>query len=228
VIGGTNGTLVIEDVRFVVRKFELDREDDECEDDDDGHRGSGGSIGSHDDDEDDEEECEKFRAPPAFIDLPLGGESALVVRQEVPPGVYKELEFEIRRIDPDLDDGDDEDDRDRLMALLFGRIRDEFPDWPRRASLLVAGSFTPAAGVAREFRAFFDAEIEIELEFRPPLVISEDDERVVTIDVDPRRWFRRPTGIVLDLSQFDFERTRRIVEFEIELKEGFLRTRLDR
>jgi hypothetical protein len=219
-VAGTNGVLEIEEVRLVIREFELERVDDSCDDDDDSGRGSpdGGLSASSDDDD-----CDEFRGGAAFVDLPLDGDDALAVRQPAPPGVYDELELEIRRIEDD----DDDDHRGVSTSELLAMIRAEIPDWPTRASVMVAGTFTPAGGAPRAFRTFLRGEIEIEMDLEPPLVVEDDDASIV-VELDPAQWFRRATGSVVDLSAFDFDSTGLIAEFEVQLKDGFLQTQLHR
>lgn len=206
VIEGTNGMLVLDDVRFIVAEFELDRVEDDCDDDDP-------SESPPDDDG-----CEKFEAPPAFVSLPLSGPGAVAVTQEVPADRYDELEFEIE----DLDDDEEDSAHAALIAELRGEILAEFPEWPRDASVMVEGTFNPTGGAAIPFRAFFEAEIEIELELSPPLDLTgATAPRTVTVQVDPALWFRRADGTVLDLSQLDFARTGIVPEFEVEIEQGF-------
>ena len=205
-IAGTNGTLVLDDVRLIVAEFELELADGGCDD----------AIA--------EDDCEDLELPAQFVQLPLQAGILTVLSQEVPAGVYEELEFEVE--DLDLDDGEDEDDLQ--LQQLWEEIRAEFPDWPAEASMLIDGTFTPRAGSAKPFRVLFKAEIEVEMEFEPPLVILEEDpEKVVTVTVDPAAWFIRPDGTVLDLSVFDFAATGQLVEFEVEMEDGFTEIEFD-
>ncbi len=191
---GTNGTLVLTDVWFIVSEFELEGDDDACPRDRDN--------------------CNEFEEGPVFLQLPMNGQETRGVRFRPPPGTYDELEFEIERLD--VDSG-------RERALL-AEIRQRFPDWPRRASVLVVGTFTPANGQPRPFRTFIDAEIEIEMDLVPPVVITADDGAEFTVDVDPRLWFAR-SGRVVDLSAFDWAATGRLLQMEFELELGFKRVR---
>lgn len=210
VLEGTNGTLVIEDLRIIVAEFELKREESLCEDSD--------SLAGSDDDGFDDDGCEEFEAPPAFVDVPLMGGTAVAVTSEVPAARYRRVEFEVE----DLDDDEDDPQEAAQIAALLAEIRSEFPEWPREASLMVEGTFTPTGGTAAPFRAFFEAEIEVELEFEPALdLTAETGTRTVTIEIDPGRWFGRPDGTLLDLSQLDFASTGRVLEFEVEMEHGF-------
>lgn len=198
-IEGTNGTLAITDIRMVVAEFELEREDEACDDDERG------------------DDCEAFSAPPFFVDLPLEREAVTVATGTLPPGAYTELEFEVEDLELDEDEGDD-----RVLQDLFDEIRTAFPDWPGEASLVVTGDFTPRGGSARPFTVFAEAEIEVELELEPPLVITaEDDNPSLTVAVNPVFWFKTRDGRVQDLSAFDYETTGELLEFELEIERGF-------
>jgi len=200
---GLNGTLTLDEVWMIVAEFELERENgNDC-------------FESLDDDE-----CEKFEAPPRFISLPLDGGSQPIVSQDVPPGVYDELEFEVE----DLEIDDDDDGRNAAaIQALFATIQTQFPDWPEKASMLVNGSFTPTGGTAVPFSVFFEAEIEIEIEFEPPLDLTAGELATATVVVDPTLWFSLADGTVMDLSQFQGQ----LVEFEAELEDGFTELEFD-
>lgn len=200
-LNGSNGTLTLDEIWTIVAEFELELEN---------HDGCDDAL--------DDDSCEKFEAPPQFIQLPLDGGTEPSVSQQVPPGVYDELEFEIE--DLDLDEGDE--DAGEIQAL-FSAIRAQFPDWPKDASMLVIGSFTPTDGSAVAFRVFFEAEIEIEMEFGVPLALTAGTDATVNVVVDPAAWFAQPDGTVLDLSQFEGQ----LVEFESEMENGFSELQFD-
>jgi hypothetical protein len=205
-VTGTNGTLTITDVRFILNEFKLERAEGECE----------GLEG------DAEDACEEFEAPPAFIDLPLGAGAAVAATQEVPAGRYEELKFEAEDID--FDDEDD-DEKGAAIRALAQTVRAAFPSWPKDASMVVVGTFTPAGGQPVAFTTFFEAEIKVEKEFDPALVI-DDANKAVTVEVDPSAWFLSG-GRVIDLSAFDFARTGRVVEFEAKMDDGFTKIEFD-
>ena len=89
-IEGSNGKLVIHDLRFIVEDFELERADGECED-------TEGSA---------EEECEEFESEPFFVDLPLQGDILNLDTAPIEPGLYEELEFELDDLDLDEEEQD--------------------------------------------------------------------------------------------------------------------------
>lgn len=197
---GSNGTLRIDEMYFIVAEFELEGDDDVCD------------LNLNDDD------CQEFEAPPAFLDVPLDGSGVIAVQHTVPAGTYHELDFEIE----DLDD-DDEDDsaKAQQIAALRSQILAQFPDWPRDASMLVVGSFTPTGGAAIPFRVYFEAEIEIEMDLIPPVVIDgTGSSPAFTVRIDPDMLFRNGDGTVRNLAPLDFTLTGQVIEFEVEIENG--------
>lgn len=201
-VDGSNGRLTVSGVHFIVSEFELERAEEPADCDDDGA----------------EEACEEFEVGLRFFSLPLTGDEAVAVQQAVPVGDYDELEFEIE----DLED----DEEAQEVETLLAEIRGQFPDWPREASLRLHGTFTPKDDAgdlepdqARDFTAFFRGEVEIEKEFDPPMEVTESTG-TVTVVVDPRIWFERGDGTVVDLSRLDFdpEAGGPVPELEVEIE----------
>lgn len=202
-ITGTNGTLDISAIALIVDEFELEPvEVADCDDVDPKPEG-----------------CVDFEIGMFFVDVPLNGMPVTVTNQDIPVGLYDELEFEVEDGEVDAGDADDAEDAQTIQDLL-GEIRMDFPDWPDGASMVVEGTFTPNGGSPTTFRTYFEAEIEVELDLDPPLEISEGS-RSVMVELVPTAWFMEPDGTVTDLSAFDFEMTGTLVEFELELEDGF-------
>jgi hypothetical protein len=153
---------------------------------------------------------------PSFLDLPLQeGEVSPVAADRVPPGLYEDFEFEIENIE--LDDGDEEGEVRDLRA----EIREDFPNWPNEASMVVVGTFTTSNDTSRTFETYFEAEIEVERELNPPLEVTSDGfSRELIVRLNPAQWFENADGTVRDLSQSDFEDTGKVIEFEAEFEEG--------
>jgi len=202
-IEGTNGTLDITDIRVIVEKFELEPvEVSDC------------------DVEPEPAACQDFEARYFFIDVPLTGAPVTVVQENIPAGLYDELEFEVG--DVEVDDDPEEAADAGAIAALFTKVRGEFPDWPEKASMVVVGSFTPAGGSAVNFRAYFEAEIEVEFDLIPSLEVTEEGlSRSIVIELSPNMWFLRGDGTVMDLSEYDFPTTGKVIEFELEIEDGF-------
>jgi hypothetical protein len=196
ILTGANGTLRIDDLRMVVAEFELKGDDDvnTC-----------GNVAGADDD------CDDFNAGPLFIDFPLTGGAVPVGSGNVPPGTYEEVEFEVE----DLDDDEENAAERARIEQLRQQILAQFPDWPRDASLLVVGTFTPTGGAPQNFRAFVEAEIEIETELSPRLVVGQGESRGVDVLLDPAMIFRSG-GNVLNLAQSSGRN-----ELEIRIENGF-------
>lgn len=201
-IEGSNGTLRIDDIRFIVEKFKFEMEDDGCDDD-----------GDDDDDREEERGCEDFEAEPFFVDLPLGEDTLSLADSRIDTGLYKEMEFEVH----DLDFEEDEEEH----TALRDSIRSLYAEWPDEASMIIDGRFTGEDGSAESFRVFAKAEIEIEREFEPPLRVTDDNRgKVVSVRINPVRWFSRDDGTVLDLHTYDWERTGELLEFSAKFEDG--------
>lgn len=211
VLTGTNGTLTIDEIRIVVSEIELERIDDSC-------------LGDDDSVDDQSDDCEEFETGPQFLDLPLDGTPIEVATDQVPPGTYEELEFEIE----DLEDDEGDATEEARIAAVRAQILAAVPDWPEEASALVTGSFTPTSGTPSDFRVFLEAEIEIEMELIPNLVLDDGAaSRDVTVDIEPAIWFVRPDGSVLDLTQYDYDTTGQLLEFDVELEDGFTKVEIE-
>lgn len=216
-IDGSNGTLIVTDIRMVVDELELEGEGcpGEGEMEDEGGDDRESSVQSTEEDGGGHDDCE-VESEAFFLDLPLDEGVVTVADDSLPEGMYDRVKFEVD------DAGLDEDEAEEA-GILAQEIRAEFPEWPDNASLMVEGLFLPAGGGdAQPFRAFFDAEIEVEMSLNPPVLVTADGaDRVLTVEVRPERWFQRSDGTVVDLSTLDFETTGRVAELEVELEHGF-------
>jgi len=198
VVTGSNGTLTIDEIRLIVAEMKIEGDDDPCE-----------QAGGGDD-------CAEFEAPPRFLDLPLDGQPIAVFGGMIPPGTYEELEFEIE----DLEDDEEDTDFAAEIAVLRETIQAEFPDWPRKATALVVGSFESDSGT-ESFRVYIEAEIEIERALVPPIVITDGEPGPdLNVELRPDIWFMQSDGTVLDLSMYDFDATGQVLEFELEMEDG--------
>lgn len=200
VVAGTNGTLKLTNISFIVSSLEL-----KCDGMDDSAAVA----------------CAKFEAPPSFVTLPLGTGAVEVASAAIPAGSYSKLEFEVEDLKADAED--DATQRQQVSDLL-NRIRtvQGFGDFPDQASMVVEGTFTPTGGAPTAFRVYLKAEIEVGMRLVPPLTIgSNGASRALTVDVQPSLWFRNADSTVRDLSKLDFKATGSVVEFEIEMGRGF-------
>lgn len=197
---GSNGTLVIQDIRLIVSELELESAQGTC-----------GAVSSKDaEHEDDESRCPKFEGGPFLVNL-LDGTAAQVVTSAVPAGSYTEFQFKVEDLEDD--EGDDHAEQQSLQDILT-ELRKTYPDFPSRASMVVHGTFTPTGGTARPFTTYFDAELEIEKEFPTPFRVPEDG--TILVNLDPAAWFQQGPQ-VLNLLALDG----RTVEFEVEARHGF-------
>ena len=226
---GTNGTLRITDVAFIVGEFKLEGataacgadDDDDFDDDSDD---DGDSDSDDSDDVDGDDDCDELETGLYFVDLPLDGDLAPVLSATIPAGTYTEFKLEVE--DADLDEAEDDDDGDRIAALIADIEAAGYTDWPEDASLVVVGDFTPTGGVARPFVSYFEAEIKVEMELDPALVV-DGESGTLDITIDPVAWFTEVNGAVIDLSAFDYATTGAVLEFEAKMEHGFTKIELE-
>lgn len=202
-VAGSNGVLSITRAWMIVDELELEGPDDSC-------------PGASDD------ECE-FETGPFLLKLPLTGAATTVAISNIPAGTYTEFELEVE--DLDLDDVDNDS---TAVNQLWTDIRADRPDWPREASMMIEGTFTPTGGAAQSFRTYFDAEVEVEMPLVPPLVLAERSDAAITVQLDPRSWFLRADGTVRNLAEWDYATTGLLLEFDLEIEQGFDGVRIER
>ena len=187
---GTNGTLVIDDIRFIVEKLQLKSSessstcaDDEAENehDDDLRVAADDRSGSNsDDNENEDDECE-FNGGPFIVDLPLDGSNNVTITTEnIPAGTYDSFKFKID--DLEADDEDDDDEAAKTPSLLTD-IRAAYPNFPSHASMVVHGTQN-----GTPFTVYFRSKIKVRQEISPPLVVPGDP--VLTVNLDPSMWFK--------------------------------------
>jgi hypothetical protein len=185
-VTGTNGTLLIDDIRFIVEELELKSSDatsacgdDEHEVDDDLRVAADDRQGGNDDeDNEDEDDCE-FEGGPFIVDLPLDGK-ATITTENVPAGTYDSFKFKID--DLEADDEDDDDEIAKTPTLLAD-IRAAYPNFPSRASMVVHGTQN-----GTPFTVYFRSKIKVRQAISPPLVVPGD--QVLTVQLDPAMWFK--------------------------------------
>jgi hypothetical protein len=217
-VTGTNGTLVIQDIRFIISRLELkqamgatctdsssnpERDGDVLRADhgsngggDDGvnHRGGNDDGADHDANDDrgreHDEECDEFEGGPFQVDLPLAGLTSIAT-DNVPAGTYDAFSFRIRGLDADNEDGDDSAEVNNAASVL-AQIRTFYPNFPGNASMVVKGTFN-----GTPFTTYFRSKLEIEQQLATPLVVPGDN--ALQVMIDPSAWFRNGTQ-VLDLA----------------------------
>lgn len=139
------------------------------------------------------------------------------MQDEIPQGTFNAVEFEVE--DFETDDDDDRAERQRASEL-FARLQALYPNVPMKANMVARGVFTPANGAARPFIVYFDADVEIKIRFEQPLRVDQGSG--ITVRIDPSKWFTIGNQ-VRDLSAENGQ----LVEFEIEMKNGFVKIEHD-
>lgn len=181
---GTNGTLVIQDLRLIVSEMELERAGVECAEDVD------------------EEECEELAGGPFLVDL-LSSSAQEIVTALVPAGSYIEFEFEVENLG---DDWDDDASERQAKAAILAALRSDYPLFPEVGSMVMHGTFD-----GEPFTVYFDAEIEVEREFATPFRVPEDG--AIIVGLDPSAWFQTGS-YVIDPRPFDGQTIEFDFEFE--------------
>ena len=188
---GTNGTLVIQDVRFIVEELELRSSDgtSSCGENDDDNGVDNSVAASRDGDRDQgdnegEDDCE-VEGGPFIVDLPLDGD-ATIATENFPAGTYDSFRFKID--DLEGDDSDEADDRARVPSLLTD-LRAVYPDFPSRASLVVKGTQN-----GQPFTVYFRSKMRISQTISPPLTIPGNS--ALTVKIDPSAWFKNGNQVV--------------------------------
>lgn len=224
-VEGSNGVLILDTMHVIVNEFELERVGASagCDDDEAGLEFAADDDGMdedepEDDDLEDDDDCEEFETGPSLQSLPLDGGTTTVVSADVTEGEYGFVEFEIEDLEDDEDDLVEAGWIDELRAM----INEEFDTWPEQASMRVVGTFTPTDGDPVSFVTFVEAEIEVELAFDSPFVVTaEDVNRTVTVEWSPADLLLRGDGTVLNLADYDYESTGMVPELELEVENGF-------
>ncbi len=200
---GTNGTLEITDLRAIIAELEFEGTDGTC---------------GLDGDDDEDEDCFEVEFPPRLVSVPIDGSPLTVATADLPPGSYNEFELEIE----DLEDDEEDAEFGQAIADLRAQLDATYGDWPRKGTIRIEGSFTPNGGTATSFVAYIEAEVELEVELSPPLDISSAGPDSHTLDVVlfPELWFVRGDGSVIDLSEYDWATTGRVLELDVEVEDG--------
>lgn len=167
----SSDVLVISKAQVVLRKVELEAREGAC--------GQGPSASQADraaqhETNPADHECEEFKAGPFLLDLPLNSID-LVVAVDVPPGTYREVEFEIHK----LETGD-------------GTLATSNPDFVGK-SIRVEGTFN-----GQPFVFTTDLDVEQETVLEPPLVVTQQGITNLTVRVDFSTWFTTATGALID------------------------------
>ncbi len=107
------------------------------------------------------------------------------------------------------------------LKTLEDHLRKERLDLELRQWDVVAGTFTPTGDDAIPFGTYFEVEIEVELEFTTPLVVTEERSESFVVELSPSLWFLRADVTVWDLSELDYTTMQMLIEFHLEIEDGF-------
>ena len=177
----SNNTVAISSVELVLRKVELKPvERSDCDESSQtivstvATAASDGNDGNEMNEAD--EECDEMEAGPILVDLPLGGIERMF-EATVPAGTFDELQFQIHK----PSDGGDAADHAFLAA---------HPDFAG-VSIRVKGTFN-----GTDFTYTSDLNVEQELRFNPPVVVTAGTPAKLTVSLDLSGWFRSSSTLV--------------------------------
>lgn len=176
-VTGTNGTLVIQDIRLIASRFKLKGSDGTCAD-------SASSSKSNEREHDGE--CDEFKGGPFMIDLPLDGSMATIATDNVPAGTYNWFAFKIKSLEVDNDEDSSEV---ATVPALLTQMRTFYPNFPSNASMVVKGTFN-----GTPFTDYFRANMMVVQKLDPPLVVPGNTSVHVTID--PSLWFKTGSNVL--------------------------------
>ncbi|MEF8864229.1 MAG: hypothetical protein V5A20_00540 [Salinibacter sp.] len=136
--------------------------------------------------------------------LPLESDRpSVVVDTTLPVGAWEEATFEVEEASD--------------ASVLEGT------NFPPDASIRAQGSFTPAGGTEQSFTYITELDAEREIEFEPPIEVTNEEPSNVTFSVDVNAWFRTADSTLVNPAQATADRPfQDLVEENIERSiEGF-------
>jgi len=123
--------------------------------------------------------CEEFALGPIRLNIPTTSGATTQVTVDIPPGTYKEVDFEVHKIS--LDDPAE------------AAFRAANPDLAGK-SIRVTGTFN---GQAFTFES--DLDVEQELQLVPALVVTDAGAGTnLTVRINLNAWFRNGSGALID------------------------------
>lgn len=122
--------------------------------------------------------CEEFEVGPIRLNIPTTAGATAQVSVDLPPGTYKEIDFEIHKLTSDQVDA------------TFAAAN---PDLVGK-SIVVTGTFNGNA-----FTYVSDLDVEQEIALVPNLVVTETTtSNNLTVQVNLGNWFRNSSGALID------------------------------
>jgi len=186
-ISANGHTLVMQSAAVVLREIEFERVEELT-----GCGDDEGEVEGSDDDG-----CEEFEAGPLLLPLPLDGTVDDQLAVNVPAGLYDEMEFDIHKL------GDDPAD----LAFLAEPGNDIYDG----ISVRVTGTWD---GV--DFTYSADIDVEVEMDFSPPIEVVAGETYNVTLAVDVASWFYDGVNLTDPNSALTGQPNEELVENRIE------------
>jgi hypothetical protein len=181
-VTGTNGTLVIQDIRLIASRFKLKGTEATCPD----SISNSSNKSQGDGDREHDGECDEFQGGPFIVDLPLDGTNTTIATDKVPAGTYNWFSFKVKSLE--VDDDEDSSEKANVPALVT-QMRTFYPNFPGNASMVVKGTFN-----GTPFTTYFRANMLVVQKLDPPLVVPGDNS--VNVTIDPSLWFKTGSQVL--------------------------------
>lgn len=122
------------------------------------------------------DDCEELRVAPMLVDLPLDAVKSLDLSALLPPGTYREIEFDVDAVESG----------EHASSAAFLSAHPDF----RNVSVRVEGTFDGKPFIFQTAQDF-----EVEFEFHTPFVVG-DGASSLTLNIDVASWFQSGSTIL--------------------------------
>ena len=174
-----SGTAKLDNLYLVVKEFELQKAPTEPP-------GSTGTTGTSNPDDD----FEEIETGPYVLEVAVSdtGLQTAIPATVVPPGSYKEIEFEIHRVRST--------EKLNIQTTKGGVNLDGLSIVLEGTCTGLATGTPPVTPPATPFAV--TSTMEVEVEYESPFVVAEGDSTNVTLTFDASMWLAGPNGTTLD------------------------------
>lgn len=122
------------------------------------------------------DDCEELRVAPMLVDLPLDAVKSLDLSTLLPPGTYREIEFDVDAVESG----------EHASSAAFLSAHPDF----RNVSVRVEGTFDGKPFIFQTAQDF-----EVEFEFHTPFVVGAGASSL-TLNIDVASWFQSGSTIL--------------------------------
>lgn len=123
-----------------------------------------------------QDDCAELRVDPIVVDLPLDAVKSLDISSLLPPGTYREIEFDVDAVESG----------EHASSAAFLSAHPDF----RNVSVRVQGTFD-----GKPFTFETAQDFEVEFEFHTPFVVGPEAS-TLTLNIDVASWFQNGSTIL--------------------------------